>query len=263
MAATILIDFLGTEDFFDRWSGDAEAKIASVKDWCESTWSQVEDGSGEYEASFYAWGDTVQVPAGALSGGDLEDRVQEADRWLRNNWYYYDSSDAVVVADYYGDSSHGTHAGLAGSNFYDVALYDCYFEDNGEIVPEYHDVGSAGVAHHELSHMFTAGHADASIRSRWFSPDEVSVLYSPREAPDCSVNGSPDTVADIKPAYPGQHDVEQDQVWRIAFDGLDCSRAGLHVPGLEPFPLQVQLQSQRDGHVIFHDQNGLSHDSSL
>lgn len=199
MASTILIDFLGTEDFFDRWSGDAEAKIASVKDWCESAWSQVEDGSGDYEASFYAWGDTVQVPSKVLPDGDeaFSERVWEADQWLQDNWYYYESSDAVVLADHYGKGKHDNHGktkGQAGSNILNVAMYDTYYEDENELFPTYEGVGTEGVAYHELSHLFQAFHSDATTNSSWFSPTEASILYSPAEDPECSVEGSPDAV---------------------------------------------------------------------
>ncbi len=75
-------------------------------------------------------------------------------------------ADAVVVLDhYYFDEGH-YGVGFIGNVGYDsniCGIIDCAYEDYNSMAPELQNVKSAGVAYHELSHVFNARHTDVGM----------------------------------------------------------------------------------------------------
>lgn len=203
----IFIDVMGTERFHGRWTGSSDDTIDDIKSWSADCWSTyIEDGSGEYDPYWYAWTENdVAIPESALSSGDgatLGDRCLDAHIWLDDNWGLYDGSDAVHVVDYYGEGNGpiGTTNGLAGENIKTSAV-DGRYGDGGDLtLPQaYQDVGLPAAGYHEITHMFSGDHQDATINWNWFSPDEVSVMYSPAgPAPGCHADsGTPEVVRQL------------------------------------------------------------------
>jgi hypothetical protein len=186
---TIYVDVVGTEPFFDNWSGGND-KLSSVASWCEGAWrDHVEDGSGDYYASFTSRDrSTVEIPSSALDCCDTSERGGDADRWLQNNYGYYDSADAIVAVDWWGaGSDYGiAYDGGAGSAAGITALADAYYEDTGNLNAQYDGVGTEGVAAHENGHLFAAVHTDTAATSS----ENVSLMYGNDGEAPCYANGA-------------------------------------------------------------------------
>ncbi|WP_337652267.1 hypothetical protein [Halomontanus rarus] len=112
------------------------------------------------------------------------DRVQEMDDWLNENWDRYGEMDAILVLDYLGNDdtdfggfdrdeiggwfgSTAKNGSAGGVDEYDdkryTAAINLWHDDESNLTDLYAEVGSEGLAFHELAHLFNAEHNDATV----------------------------------------------------------------------------------------------------
>lgn len=207
------ISLVGTESFYDGYSGDPNSKISGISNWLDSSWQDnIEDGSGDYSADFSVESKSaVEVPSSALRGCsqccggevscvELCERRSDAQDWLHNNWSGYSSPDVVLVVDYYGgDDAEGSNQDTygcaavanAGNDSGKTAIIDTYYEDNNQLDSNFTEVKTEGVGFHEVGHEYCALHEDSSI----YYDDESTLMYSPGAGvADCTNNGTSETI---------------------------------------------------------------------
>lgn len=187
---------VGTEKFYNDYSGDAATKRNAIKAYGDDTWYlEVEDGSGDYKATYTDFSQSdVEVPESALSDccAELGTRRTDAQDWLSNNWGSYSEADVVLVVDWYG----GDHRNNESSHTYGVAgigdagdgnktaIVDTYYEDKGILDSQLEAVGTNGIAVHEVWHEYCAVHSQAAR----YSNCRASLMYSPgADVGDCVV----------------------------------------------------------------------------
>ena len=157
---TVFVDVVGTESFFDQPSG-GNSRLDSIASWCDNVWTgDIQDGSGDYYANFTARdASTVEVPESALCDScTLGDRRADADVWL------YDIADAIIAVDYASGLGMG-HAGggSTAGDAWDITCIANVDRESKNVLPdEWKDVGTEGIAAHELGHLFDGDHGDAA-----------------------------------------------------------------------------------------------------
>jgi len=218
MTQTIYV--VGTEPFFEKYSGDASSYLADVASFCSNSWDQyIYYGTSGYEADFTAWGEyesDLPVPKNELAACSLDtdgsttcvelsDRRKDARDYLKANWDRYGTADAILVIDYYGGDAKDDgdtrwtygHAGGGAGTWDKVCIADVYYQEQGYsswTTGKYSEVGLAGTAWHEILHMYGGYHNDSSI----YSDGDTSILYSwGADKAGCLRNGSEDTRKDI------------------------------------------------------------------
>lgn len=83
---------------------------------------------------------------------------------------------------------------------------------------------------------------------------EGAPAQQPHRRP-CATKDGPNASTDRDPIDPGQHQVEDDEVWLMTVEQVQClcSVARRYHP--EPFALQVQLEEGNQLVVVVHDEN--------
>lgn len=192
------IDVIGTERFHNNWGRtDPDTHLEDVRDWCESVWEDdIEDGSGDYEASWFYWTST-EIPESELCSDfdncDLADRRDDAVEWLEENWSAWDSSTAGVVLDYFdgeGGSMGLARLSAAGRTSRKFGIVDTYYHDAGYLDSGFHeDTQSEGTSQHEVGHLYGAHHEDGTV----YSTNNVTLIVTPSVyddyEPQCIDNG--------------------------------------------------------------------------
>lgn len=218
MTETVYV--VGTESFFNNYSGNASSYLANVSSFCSDSWdTNIERGNSNYSASFNAWGSSesdLPIPNSALGGcnfggggyvqcDELYQRRRDARDYLQSNWGRYSTPDVILVIDYYGgddqeNSSRWTF-GVANGNGAGtsdkVCIADVYYQEQGYsrwVTGEYSNVGLAGTAWHEVLHMYSADHDESSI----YQDGDSSIMYSyGAGVANCLNNGTPNERKDI------------------------------------------------------------------
>ena len=150
--ATIDVAVFGVDTF----NNNSDISIADIDTYVESVWeSEIEDGSGDYEAQFDSWAIEIPDSTACQSCSDYWERANDFDNWLQDNdnWCCYGSYDVIIIADYHdgNDAHHGVAQEIAGTSTNKVAIVnDKDLEGNSTWDPD----GTQKVATHELLHMF-------------------------------------------------------------------------------------------------------------
>lgn len=197
----IVIDVVGTEVFHQNWSGNSDDKLESMRIYARDVWeSDINDSNDTYEpfCILHTESDT-SIPESALPSNTdyLGDRALDGDEWLKNNTDWYDTSDSIIVADYYGDNydTHGTAGDeTAGSGDNLIAWADAYFEDTGTIMSEYENGGTEAIGAHENGHPYSGDHVDAT--GEWYNYG--TLMWSSTTNPTCNTSYS---VNEVYQAY--------------------------------------------------------------
>lgn len=124
----------------------------------------------------------------ALDDHNYTQRRVDIDNWLNNNWSTYSSSTVVVALDYFNtgnDNYGGAPNGFAGRKYNYTAWVDTYYEDNNDFGSEWQNVETSGVAQHELCHLFSADHVDASVTELSWGTNWTTLIWSPEHDPQC------------------------------------------------------------------------------
>jgi len=144
---------VGTDVFYDNYSG---IKLNNMMSYVEDVWeSNIEDGSGSYEALFDVYTSTEVPDSSLCQSCSLRDRTNDIDDWLYNNWGSYNTYDVILVADYYEDVSQsfwGIAQQTAGTSRNKCAVVDV--DDIESTSGAWSNEKSEGVAAHEVLHMF-------------------------------------------------------------------------------------------------------------
>jgi len=216
--ARIDVSFVGTESFYNNTSYSYSV-ISRMESVCDSVWSDIPDGSGDYSINFSQYSSSqIEIPEDELctvcvedtdNDGELEacsgkgyckfrGRLNQADSWLYGNEYaMYKSHDVIVIADYHpqGDGGlRGAAQSEAGGSTDKCCMLDLK-EINNEVYNSnspWRNIGYGGIAAHELVHMFLDGHEheNASVGSTG------TIIYDPDADYWCN-GGSPDSDMEI------------------------------------------------------------------
>ena len=195
------IAILGTQAFHNQWSS-SDSKLVDIREWCEDVWANEISPNGNYGASFADWSEgAIAVPDSAFEDDNIDDlsiRRDNANDWLRDYWQYYDNYVAIIVIDDWGQDDDKLGIALnsqAGSCCNRAAIVDARADRNGNLPSNLENVGSEGIAAHELVHLYGAQHTDGSTQDGgWFNPDEASIIAVPSDPIGCADNGSLDEI---------------------------------------------------------------------
>jgi hypothetical protein len=189
-----IIDFVGTERFWNKYSGNPSTKLDDCKSYCENRWDYKID-QGNRGADFYSHtSSSDQIPENFLPSNTdfFTDRVisvtNDMDEWLKNNWSLYDTSDCVMVLDWYEenvdeeDETYGVAYDNAGGAAEKTGAVDVWYEDKNELPYEWGSERSEGISWHELAHVWSATHNDASIDSNY----DMSLEWNWGDAAGCN-----------------------------------------------------------------------------
>lgn len=194
------IAVVGTENYFSHYdSANPETRMNDLETWCENTWEEYVDDSGNnYDALFVDFSESeVEIPESALPGcnvstgscATLSERRTEAEDWLQANWSYYTSYDSIAVLDWYG-GDQGTlgYAPIGGAYEYGrkTTITDMHFDDADEYGSYHSHLGAEGTALHEVLHNYCALHDNSEIIGPVVTSDcDTTVMYSITEEVYC------------------------------------------------------------------------------
>lgn len=201
------IDVIQTEQFHDNYSKQCpDCKAADIWDYMGDKWNNYVNPDGNYPANFdYVDDSDLEIPRSVFNNTDsLYERRQEAHKWLYDNYYTNNGTDAAVVLDHWGgggdcntdtvDRYGSAKRGTAGED--DIpektAIVDCFYEDDDtceNLAPEYDAVLTEGICYHELLHLFNAQHEDDV--SSYDKTDSASFMWNPGDDVLCYDRANP------------------------------------------------------------------------
>lgn len=218
----IKVAFVGTESFYNNYD---VSYLDNMRDVCKPLWeSEIEDGSGDYDAEFHVIDSWLVIPESELCGEPnnpnctTRDRGKDVDEWLRNNWNstynlsYYDMH-VIIVGDYYNNTNDGDRAiaqQTAGTQTHRCCLLDIpeIESDTSKPGSPWRSLGYSGVAAHELLHMFLDEPSGYEHQYHVDRSGDTTIQYDPDANDYCYRYNSVDVVIE-NVSYCTKNDVQQ------------------------------------------------------
>lgn len=210
-AREVEIGTIITERFENAYA-DPHDRARVVKDHIIDEWeTNIDQNQGNYPV--YAWHEyRYVVPESELrDDGSLAGRMTDADSWMQQDVHSYESFDAWLVLDYYGEQgSDGRLAegpdGTAGETSELAGIVDDYFDDNGSLPTIYEDLSTEDLGFRSVLETFGAQSPDHVSEQRASYYGYYYTLLYKRDGAQCNT-------------------YDEDDINRVLPSVSDCSRS--------------------------------------